>query len=102
MKKYKTVYDLLKSKDRWTRFASAKNKRNEICNIEDKNACKFCLEGAIGKVYGFGNCKAEKAGDKIAAAIKKIKGRCYDIIQFNDSHITEHSDILKVLKLAKV
>lgn len=53
IKSYKTVYELLKNKSRWTQKACARDKDDIITNIENEDACKFCLFGGIKLIYRY-------------------------------------------------
>lgn len=88
--KYKTVRGLLAKKERWIKGWYELNGR-------------YCLMGAIKEIYK-DDRNALSIVDKVIEAIKKLFPRCRtsSILYFNDTKRRSHSDILKVLKLAKV
>lgn len=102
MKKYKTVLGLLGKRERWIKGLTAADKNGHgTFSVHDKEAAKFCLSGAIMKVYSVK--KRSEIYPKVAFAIDKLfplYGK--RIILFNDSKKTKHKDVLKVLREAKV
>lgn len=98
MKQYKTVYDLLKAPSRWTKFVAARNKKDQRVSVESPDACKFCLVGAIDKIY--------KIHDKRILVRNKVRDIIYrryfsTISSFND-YTAKHKDIIEICKLAKI
>lgn len=97
IKKYKTVYGLLKNPSRWTRRSMSKDKNDKPCPVGSRSV-KFCLLGAIQYVYGNG-AKNQLCRQKI----RKIFGNPFgSITAFNDNYRNKHDKILEVVKKAKI
>lgn len=99
MRQYKTVRGLLKDPKRWTKYNSAVDKAGNPCGNED--GVRFCLIGAINKVYP-DYTENLKMMDKLRQAIFKEEGGWVAITTFNDSKTTTHKDIIKILNKAKI
>ena len=93
--KYKTVRGLLADRKRWC--------QGQVVKLNKDGSFAFCMFGAARMVYGIETPECNKAIAKINAAIAKVlKHQSCGIIEFNDAHHRKHSDIVKVLKHAKV
>ena len=85
---YKTVRGLLADKKRW-----CKGKRRLVTPDGQES---YCLIGAIEEVYGFNSSISHEIRDNLYGIIRG------SVVGFNDDPKTRHSDILKVLKKAKI
>lgn len=110
MKKYKTVRDLLSNKARWTRHAAGRNKKNQPVDVKNKECVKFCLLGAIIRVYNYPMRK--KMVNKLNNALNQFNPNYYPLLDewgnqaniatFNDSKNRKHEEILSILKKANI
>jgi hypothetical protein len=101
MKKYKTVEDLLKNKTRWTRFAYARNKYGKAVKLSSSHATRFCLTGALIKIYGSPQTdKHIDANFKLFKTLRKKSRKYGGPIFFNDTHT--HAEVLNLVKQAKI
>lgn len=93
---YKSVCELLGNSERWTTGTLARTKNNrptEVCHI---SATKFCLLGAIHKIYGNDSTEIE---DKIRRILRKKMSS--GLIGINNDKMT-HKEILEIVKEAKI
>jgi hypothetical protein len=95
LRKYKTVRALLADKKRWIRGNYAVNNRNRVVKVEDDTACRFCLSGAIRRVYGEDTIAAVEARGQIMLACG-----LGSIVAFNDS--STHKQVLAAVRKAKI
>lgn len=94
MKTTITALELLKDPSKWIQGNMAKDINNNIVPYDSKEAYKFCLIGALYKVYGYGTKECDEA-------IKRMNVFPHiNLIQFNDNHT--HQEVLNLLKEAKV
>lgn len=100
MKRYRTVAALLASPKRWTKRAYARNARSRCADVDGPNATRFCLTGAIDRVYP-GAVQSNNAHMKVCD-ILCARLLPNSAILFNDSPRTKHSDILSVVKAAGI
>jgi hypothetical protein len=102
MKQFKSLQSLFRENDHFTKGEYAQMKNGEVCSPRDKEAVKFCLYGAIDRVYGNSHEGAE-AVDRLIIAVNKLFP-CFtnSITSFNDAEATTIRDIRKVVKEAKV
>jgi hypothetical protein len=90
----KSVYELLESPERWTKLYTAVDVTGEPIYCESDKACKFCLLGAIIRVY---------SGNK-AHIIGQLQNylEVGSIALFNDDPKTTHADVLALVKEAGI
>lgn len=91
MKKFKTVYELLKDKSMWTRKVCARGKGGQEVWTASPSAVSFCFVGAYFRVYG---CKMPPSLKK--AILDRTNG--LGAVYYNDAPSTTHSDIVKLAK----
>lgn len=87
------VYELLAKPEVWTKGAYARNKEDMPVGTTAKDACKFCLYGALLKCYSNDTSKRLDIMNILAD-----KHGISSIVLWNDSEETTHD---KVVKLAK-
>jgi hypothetical protein len=95
LRKYKTVSGLLVDKRRWTTGQFAADSRNSPVDPQDARACRFCLSGAIRRIYGFETPGARYA---ILRLLPHIEG--LSPVAFNDS--SSHRQVLAAVRKAKI
>ena len=84
----------------WTQNTCARNDRNQAVSTSDENACKFCVLGALYKIYG------DPIPEDILNSVARVfhNGDINDamgiITTFNDSHTKE--EVLTLLRQADV
>jgi hypothetical protein len=99
----KTVYELLEDPERWIKKRRSLDKNNFFVPVESTEACKFCLAGAVYKIYDRKLRIVIK--DRLNAAIEKYNKEFLSkgsVIGFNDDPKTTHQDVLEVVKMAGV
>ena len=90
------VKHVLRTEERWTQGAFARDALGLDCSTFDTNACKWCLVGAIELVVGSEEYGAEvvsSAQDRLYDAIKslRISGLVYGTLDdFNDTWDYDH------------
>lgn len=100
--KYKTIAELFASEDRWTKFASGKDKDGKSVGSSSEKAVSFCLGGAVDKIYGTSN-KYLDVNQRLNEIIEKYSlGKRCGIVDFNDHSTTTFADIQRVVSLANV
>lgn len=87
------VDELLFDESRWTQGFSARKEDGLWCGVLDKDACKFCLVGAITRVLGTHG----QAYDYLSArsALKATVGG--SISEFNDYKLRTFAEIKYVI-----
>lgn len=102
MRKHTTVRGLLKARSRWTQGVYAQNRAGNSVNPGSVDAVSFCLRGAVDRLYPK-QVDSDEAATKIKAAIRELfPQRSPTLIGFNDSRVTTHADVLKVVNAAQV
>lgn len=96
MRKFKTVAALLDRKERWTKSAYARSKIGRVVDVTSKSAVRFCLIGAIERVYGRGE-NYISATNKLVNVINTER-----IMAFNDNDKTTFNMVRKAVRLAKI
>jgi hypothetical protein len=91
---YKTVFDLLSDERRWTVNHYALNELGYPVSPLSPDACRFCLRGAISRVYG-------RSGFENAAQcnLYPVIGD-KSISVFNDT--STHAEVLAAVKAAGI
>lgn len=94
-----SIKDLLSSPDKWTKNAYSRDINDkQICGTDcelDENAVKWCLAGAIGKIYKHDKRKIFDIHDKIYKKLQKEnKGT---ILVYNDHKDTKFEDIRNLI-----
>lgn len=97
---YKTVAGLLGDPSRWCKGENALDKNGRIVNPDNKDAVKFCLSGAIFRVYG--SYDAPEAGEVMTVIAQKYRKKYSYMYEWNDSRRRTHEEVLSVVKLAKI
>lgn len=84
------AYELLSSPEKWTKGVSVRDKNDNQVSIDDPDACKFCIYGAIRTCYG-------KEHDKLKKVMDKLKYSSTDeLFKWNDS--STYEEVVSVLK----
>jgi hypothetical protein len=100
----KTVYELLEDPDRWGKKYFAVDDHG-ICKMVGSNeACKFCLDGALRRIYPTGKDYFTNFL-KIQKVLNNNTDLSYfstSLIGFNDDPKTTHQDVLEVARKANV
>jgi len=81
------IYDLIKDPDHWCQGTLGRDKDNQQICIG--HACKFCLVGAVYKVYRHDE-------DTKAEVLSLINKYGVSPSEFNDSH--SHAEVLALLE----
>ena len=98
-----TVKELLNTEAHWTKRYSATDKSGNCVAIESDKAEKFCLSGAIHRVYSTDGTKRAEAFKKVENVIKGYSlGTTSGIAAFNDRVETTFKDIQRVVAIAGV
>lgn len=87
------VYELLADESRWTTGEMARDKDDNPVDVEDPAACKFCLMGAITKLYG----QKSFFGNKEYWKLQSFVG---SVARFNDK--STHEEVVALAKKADV
>jgi hypothetical protein len=91
-----TVQELLADPERWTKNAVARNQYGAaIPHTHDPDACKWCLYGALLRVYGSGNYWPFE--DKLL----KTLGR-ETVAPWNDDPERTHAQVLEAVTKAGI
>lgn len=106
---FKKVKTLLSERTRWCKGTLARNKYRHAVKVESDSACKFCLVGAINRIYGDDYYKNQPIKKKLASSINKLFPQFASgysdentIIRFNDSSTVTYDDVKKVISHANV
>lgn len=95
------IRSLIDSPENWTKGCLARNKNDKCVYTFSKEACKWCLTGAIYCVVQFGenfdNNKNKIRNDIKFVLSKNISKEYSTIIKFNDHSKTTHKDVLNLL-----
>lgn len=94
MEQYLNVYDLLKDEARWTKGSGARNKNNEAVSYDSEDAEKWCLLGAVQKIYGDTVVLRNIVIDKIFTEIK------IGPVFFNDT--STHQELLELVQKLEI
>ena len=94
-----SVKTLLSVKRNWTQHTLARDFDDNPVNVSDYSASKFCLLGAIYRVYGETGSECTKAIDKVVTVLNK-RG-VYSVVDFNDDCAT-HKELMEVLQEAGI
>lgn len=100
----KSVAELYNVGDRWIKKYSAINADGTYASsINDPKAAKFCLSGAIHRVYGNDAVLRADAFRKVEQVIKGYSlGNKISVVGFNDAEETTLTDIRRVVAIAGV
>lgn len=94
---YPTVRELLADPARWCQGTAARDSGGREVYVEEPDAVRFCLTGALWKVYGM-------TGPALYHAIQAVSDVNPDVKdalgQWNDSHT--HADVLALVEKAGV
>lgn len=92
------VYRLLEDKKKWTKGTLARNDKSRACDVDDPDACKFCLIGAVEYVCLNDTVNAASTYDFLDDfAVEKYQKSS---ITFNDSRKTTYTDLMTFLRSA--
>jgi len=97
MRTFKTVAALLRDKRRWTKGTTGETADGLVVGWDSPKAVRFCLVGAIRKVYG-------PRSNSIMETLRKhhlLNNSC-GIINFNDAASTSHADVMRLVRKAKI
>jgi hypothetical protein len=93
------LMDLFSKHQRWTKNTWARKNNGEECDVGDKGACRYCLEGGLQYCYP-DNSKRWQVQEKLHNALTSMGWS--GIIEFNDSKQTTFQDIRKLVTKLKV
>lgn len=96
---FKTVAELLADPKRWTKNYSARDATGTPCMVEDKCAVRWCLYGALTKIYGE---NAQAFAKAIDALTRNNLIRVYSITGWNDNEFRTHAEVLRVVQEAGI
>lgn len=91
---YSTVAELLADPARWCQHEIACRENGYACPVEDPKAVRWCLVGALERVYG--RAETVRLMPRIVAA---IPGSGF-MATFNDTHT--HAEVLELVRRAGV
>lgn len=102
--KNKTVGALLRSKKSWTKGYWARNEKGKRRDINAADACQFCLEGAIRRVYpDTWFVITNRVMDIIRAKFPdRTKYATLGIPEFNDDKRTTFTQVREVIREARI
>jgi hypothetical protein len=98
------VKDILSDESRWTQGAAARNKRGELCSVLSPDATRFCILGAMARVYRSKHAMRE-CERRVADAIAAFGGRityAIEIGDWNDDPGRTFDDVRQVIEKADV
>jgi hypothetical protein len=98
------VKDILSDPSKWTQGAAARNKRGELCSVLSPDATRFCILGAIARVYRSRKSMRE-CERRVAAAIEALGGRITystEIGDWNDNPYRVFEEVRQVIKKADI
>lgn len=90
----RTVEELLSDPARWTQGCFAKSANNKPRRWYAEDACKFCLVGAMYRVYG------ETANAQIYDQLRDVTG--IEVSIFNDDPSRTHAEVLEAVRKAGI
>ena len=99
--------EVIATVDTWTKGWVARDKKDEICDANNKSACRWCAQGAIDRAIGFDdlrirsedNSRFRRIADNV---VKALYPPFDDLVEFNDDDRTHHEQVLKVLREAEI
>ena len=97
MKSPTPVLDLLRDPAKWTKGHYARAADGGRADMYSKEAASFCILGAIGRCHVH-HAPYNEAVHRVQAQVKPF----VSIGAFNDSPLTTHADVVRVLKKAQV
>lgn len=93
----RTVAELLSTPHRWCREVSAKNAHGHEVNPNAVGAARFCLIGAVNRVYK-SNASRNLVNRRLDKALDRRQAS--DCVSFNDR--STHAQVLRLVKEARV
>lgn len=99
-----TVQELLDSPDKWCKGAFAQTAIGQDTDELHDNACRWCLIGALRKVYGLGNISPHrnKLDEAIRVVFPQWDTEITTIPAFNDHRTTTFDHIRQVVEYANI
>jgi hypothetical protein len=94
------VKELLADEKAWTRWAFARDAEGNAVSPESRDACRFCLLGAIRRCYAGDHDGMWAAMDRLRQVIPA--GDAHEISEFNDLPGTTHAAVLAVVQEANI
>jgi len=90
----RTVAELLADPARWTQDTWARSANGSVAKWGDKQACKFCMMGAIFRVYGprYEPAMWRRLHDSLGGSVS----------QFNDAPERTHAEVLEAVRRAGI
>lgn len=88
------TYQLLAEPSRWTKGSYAKDAGGHEVPFYSPYACSWCISGALAHCYVY-NEPAHESARRSLLELPEIKG--LTLSEWNDSHLTSHADVLRVL-----
>lgn len=89
------AFELLSDETKWTKYSFARNSKNDMVEITDPTACKWCLVGAIQNCYPEFSDRMD-IWDKIREAIHIPFAE--PIIEWNDHPSRTFTEVHSLLK----
>lgn len=100
----KTITELFENHpERWTQRVNARTQRwGETCRPTDPRACRWCIFGALIKVYGMQTDKFWGARQALEEVLQKYGLWDSAVTGYNDAQGRTFTEILDWVKEAKV
>src|SRR5690349_5347883 len=97
---FSTVVELLSDIERWVKGHYAVNKAGIKCSPAADVACKWCLMGAVAKIYGINTQRQHDATNTLIRVLRDKHGR--SIVQWHDVKERTHEEVLELAKQASI
>lgn len=98
-KKYKSLQELFRSKDRWHSGSDAADSEGITVPVRSKDAVRWCLRGGAELIYGRETPEFYKAMHRMDC---RLPAGYFLVTEFNDAITTTITDIRRVVKKAGV
>jgi hypothetical protein len=102
------AYEVLSDSSKWTQRYFAQDTKGRLVDWDDKDACKWCLIGALRKTYPNFGCEpayysiCARVMDEIRKHKSSDGNEFHSMAQFNDHIETTYEKVVKILKDADV
>ncbi len=90
------AHEVLCDESNWAQGSDAVNSDGRACDVEGREACRFCLAGALIRAYGIRsdpNTNMEQYSEMCA----RVRGRVGDITTWNDNRNRTFSEVRNLL-----
>lgn len=96
--KFDSVQELLSDPARWARCQVAANKAGETVCANHPEAVRWCVLGAVEKVYGFEDLpKVKHIKGRLRAAVAEMFGCPRQVSDWNDDYSRTHEEVLALV-----